>query len=236
MLSTWLVVFLAVDAVAFISARILHRADPERAFDAVSIFALVAGGALAGGHGLSIVLDGARWATYPGYAISAFVAFVMLLKTHRPILRALSGGRLAKIVRFAPVATIEQRHRVTIGPRLRAFLEGEWRTVDGRVVLELPSYQSDTGLALRFGDSAILEMAKDWDVDWSALAGWLPLAELVDHTGEVEAQFLVVRAEAPHAVGMWEHETGEVEEAAESLDEFLEGCAPAPKIPRAEAK
>ncbi len=224
MLATSLLIGLAVDLIAFIVARLLHRRHPDRAFDAVSIIALLAGGVLAGGHAVSVLLNGMRWLTYPGLGLSAFVAFTMALKTHRPILRALSGGRLAKIVRFAPAAVIEKRHAVTIGPRLRQFFETEWQAFDGQVVRELPSYQSDTGLSLRFGDGAILEQAKDWEVDWSRLAGWLPLAELVDTSGEAEAQFLVVRAEAPHAVGMWEHETGEVEDAADSLDEFLEGC------------
>lgn len=221
-MDTIVVVTLAADIVAFLVARGFHRRDPEMAFGVVSWIVLFATAVLGAGWALARAL-GWAWATYPGLVLSGLVVALVVLKTHRPLLRAISGGRLAKVKRFSPIMEIEARHGARIGNRLRAFIDGEWEKFEGRVVASLPTYQSDpdTGLTLRFGDLEILPSAVDWDVDWADHSGWIPLAQILGSSQEPEAQFLVVRASAPHAVGMWEHETGEIEEVAGSLDELL---------------
>jgi hypothetical protein len=212
-------IVLVVDAPVVAGLVAGHYKYREHGFASIAVMLLVGMGllALAQFGGVPVV----GWL---GLGISVFVWGLFLLKIHRPILRALSGGRLASESRFSAIETLERTYHVKLDAPLRSFVETkQWRALDARFVATLPSYLADphTNLKIRFGELAIAQAAADWNVDWKRFEGWLPLAQLVASSGDVEQQFLVVHATAPHRVAMWEHETGKLVPVVASLDELL---------------
>ncbi len=89
------------------------------------------------------------------------------------------------------------------------------KRVDGRYCYGLPHYTLDTKLRfqlIRIGD---LELFEENEVDRDELPDWIPFASLKD-----EPQFLAIKTVAPFAVGMWEHENGEIYTVWPSLADF----------------
>jgi hypothetical protein len=87
--------------------------------------------------------------------------------------------------------------------------------IDGRFCYGLPGYTLDTKLKVVLVELGNMDLFEDNEVDRDELGDWLPFAEL-----KGEPQFLAINKNAPYAVGMWEHETGEICAAWETPDDF----------------
>lgn len=212
-------IVLVVDAPVLAGIIAGHYNNRDSGFNSIAVMLLIGAGLLALGQFGAVPVVG-----WVGFGISLFVWALVLFKFHRPLLRAVSGGRLAAERRFSPITILERKYHVKLDAPLRRFLEtNQWRARDARIIATLPTYRADphTNLKIRFGEFAVAEAAADWNVDWRVFDGWLPLASLVASSGDVEQQFLVVHAVAPHRVAMWEHETGALVPVVDSLDELL---------------
>lgn len=104
---------------------------------------------------------------------------------------------------------------------LIAAVEQHLARVKNKYCYGLPHYAKTAKLKVvpvRIGSRALFD---ENDVDEEASEGWLPFAALAD-----EAQFLAIRTEAPFAVAMWEHETGEFMPLAPSVEAFAASLLP----------
>ena len=89
------------------------------------------------------------------------------------------------------------------------------KQLDGKYCYALPHYSLDSKLKLALVEPGSMELFEDNEVEVDEHPNWFPLARLAD-----EPQFLAVSGAAPHAVAMWEHETGELMPAFDSLAEL----------------
>lgn len=113
-----------------------------------------------------------------------------------------------------------------LSPALAAALEKHLPLMKKKFCYGLPHYAKSAKLEVRAVEAGSLELFEENEVDGERCEGWLPLAELVD-----EPQFLTVFRDAPFAVGMWEHETGEVMPVAPAIDAFVAALLPTKKSP-----
>jgi tetratricopeptide (TPR) repeat protein len=120
-----------------------------------------------------------------------------------------AGPRKAKAKASAPV-----KKRAQVSPELAA-LATRAAAIEGRFCYGLPLYERNAKLEFRLVTLGDLQLFEDNEVDRDQWAGWIPFATL-----GTEPQFLCIQTAAPHAVGVWEHEDGEVHTAWDSLDEF----------------
>src|SRR5262245_14231107 len=121
-----LYVTLALDAVALVVSVLLHRKHPDHGFQSIALITIV-------GMALAAIPVGVVF--WIGFGVSAFVWALMLLKTHRPILRAVTGGRLGGLdKRRAALAALDnhaRRYQVSIPERLRTFYADDFQRFDG---------------------------------------------------------------------------------------------------------
>jgi hypothetical protein len=119
---------------------------------------------------------------------------------------------------------ITKKFGLTLPPKVAQLFDKGWKSYDGFFIKELPNYQSDphTGMKIKFDDKKARSQGEEWDVEWDDALPFFPLALITFEDGEADAQLLAVDIENSLCpVVMFEHETGEFEEVADSLDEFL---------------
>lgn len=102
--------------------------------------------------------------------------------------------------------------------RYLEFIESdEYLDYQGKFAVDLPGYGDEVKLKVRFAHKSLATKIEDNDIDADEYPEFMPLAEL---TGE--PQFLAIdRSKRQCPVFMWEHETGDFELYAKSLDAFL---------------